>query len=71
MQYLAQKDGLHLRVGIRYDPAGEEPMYFQSAADPSVPFDPSAESWKPVSEEAYRRIAEDYQVMQYRLIPIS
>ena len=67
----AEKDGLYLSVGVKYDPNGTEAKWFQSVIDPSVPFDVSAESWKPISEEAYRRIVEDYQVMQYCLIPIS
>ena len=69
--FQAEKDGLHLSVGVKYDPNGTEAKWFQSAADGSAPFDTSTESWRPVSEEAYRRIVEDYQVMQYRLIPIT
>ena len=71
MRYFrAEKDGLYLSVGVKYDPSGTDAKWFQSVIDPSVPFDVSPESWKPISEEAYRRIVEDYQVMQYRLIPI-
>ena len=69
--FQVEKDGLHLSVGIKSDSTGTEAKWFQSVADGTVPFDVSAESWKPISEEAYRRIAEDYQVMQYCLIPIS
>lgn len=69
--FQAEKDGLHLSVGVKYDPNGTEAKWFQSAADGSAPFDTSTESWRPISEEAYRRIVEDYQVMQYRLIPIT
>lgn len=69
--FQAEKDGLHLSVGVKYDPNGTEAKWFQSAADGSAPFDTSIESWRPISEEAYRRIVEDYQVMQYRLIPIT
>lgn len=69
--FQAEKDGLHLSVGVKYDPNGTEAKWFQSAADGSAPFDTSTESWRPISEEVYRRIVEDYQVMQYRLIPIS
>lgn len=69
--FQAEKDGLHLSVGVKYDPNGTKAKWFQSAADGSAPFDTSTESWRPISEEAYRRIVEDYQVMQYRLIPIT
>ena len=69
--FQAENDGLHLSVGVKHDPNGTEAKWFQSDIDPSVPFDVLAESWKPISEEAYRRIVEDYQVMQYRLIPIN
>ena len=69
--FQAEKDGLHLSVGVMYDPNGTEARWFQSAADGSAPFDTSTESWRPISEEVYRRIVEDYQVMQYRLIPIT
>ena len=69
--YQAEKDGLHLSVGVKHDPNGTEAKWFQSDIDPSVPSDVLVESWKPISEEAYRRIVEDYQVMQYRLIPIN
>ena len=69
--FQVEKDGLHLSVGIKSDSTGTEAKWFQSVADGTVPFDVSAESWKPISEEAYRRIAEDYQVMQYCLIPIT
>ena len=39
--------------------------------DTAVPYEASAETWKAITEEAYRRIADDYQVMRYRLIPIA
>lgn len=69
--YQAEKDGLHLSVGVKYDPNGTEAKWFESDTDGAIPFEVSDESWNPISEEAYRQIVEDYQVMQYRLIPIA
>ena len=69
--FQVEKDGLHLSVGIKSDSTGTEAKWFQSVADGTVPFEVSAEYWQPISEEAYRRIVEDYQVMQYCLLPIN
>lgn len=69
--FRAEEDGLHLSVGVKYDSSAGETKWFQSVTDDSVPFDASVESWEPITEETYRRIVEDYQVMQYRLIPIT
>ena len=69
--FRAEADGLYLSVGVRYDPNGADGKWFQSVADSSIPYDLSTETWKPIDEETYRRITEDYQVMRYRLISIQ
>lgn len=69
--FQAEADGLHLSVGVRRDSGAAETKWFRSAADASVPFDASGETWEPITEETYRRIVEDYQVMGYRLIPVA
>lgn len=65
--FRAENDGLHLSAGI-WKKAGQ---YFVSTADPDVPYDPMKEDWESITEEEYRRIAEDYQVMDYTLQPIG
>ena len=72
VRYLQVKeDGLYLNAGVKYVPDGAESKWFGSEIDASVPYDAFAETWKAISEEAYQRILDDYQVMQYRLIPIA
>lgn len=69
--FQAEENGLYLSVGVKYDPNGAEAKWFQSLSDDSIPYKALVESWEAITEEAYRRIVEDYQVMQYRLIPIA
>ena len=67
----AKEDGLYLNVGVKYDPDGGESKWFCSEMVASMPYDRSAEIWEPITEEGYHRIIDDYQVMQYRLIPVA
>ena len=66
-----KEDGLYLNVGVKYDPDGGESKWFCSEMAASIPYDRSAEIWEPITEEGYHRIIDDYQVMQYRLIPVA
>lgn len=58
--YQAAEEALQLQVGVKKNADG----WYQTATTGSPG------EWKPITEEAYRRIVEDYQVMSYRLRPI-
>lgn len=62
--FRAAEEGLVLTVGVKHDPGGAQSQWFQAAMEGNE------ETWEPITEEAYRRIVEDYQVMAYRLRPI-
>lgn len=61
--YRAAEQGLVLHIGARMDPGAPDNRWFRT--------DGPEESWKPITEEEYRRIVEDYQRMSYHLRPIK
>lgn len=63
--FRAAEEGLVLSVGVKHDPGGAQSQWFQAAMEGNE------ETWEPITEEAYRRILEDYQVRAYRLRPIA
>lgn len=67
----ANEKGLFLNVGVKYDANGLESKWYLSNSNVSSPYDASQETWAPITEEAYRSIVDDYQAMEYRLIPIT